>query len=51
MPSPIGVACYPEHGQDPDELLRFADHATYRAKRSGSGVAFYDPSLAPDAVA
>ena len=29
----IGVACYPEDGRDPDELLKAADIAMYRSKR------------------
>jgi diguanylate cyclase (GGDEF)-like protein len=31
----LGVAAYPEHGEDPVELLRQADEALYRAKRAG----------------
>lgn len=31
----LGVAAYPEHGEDPVELLRRADEALYRAKRAG----------------
>lgn len=46
----IGVACFPEHGHDPDELLRCADHAMYRAKRTGSGIVVYEPNPAPDVV-
>ncbi|MGH9087354.1 MAG: diguanylate cyclase [Acidimicrobiales bacterium] len=46
----VGVACFPDHGHDPDELLRCADHAMYRAKRGGLGVAVYDQSPAPGAV-
>ena len=38
----VGVACWPDHGQDPDELMRCADHAMYRAKRSGGGVWVYE---------
>lgn len=46
----VGVACLPEHGDDPDELLRCADHAMYCAKRAGGGAALYQPEPAPDAV-
>jgi len=31
----IGVALYPAHGEDPDQLLRQADTAMYAAKSSG----------------
>jgi len=31
----MGVAAYPTHGAKPDELLRAADAALYRAKKEG----------------
>ncbi len=31
----IGIAIYPEDGEEPDALVRFADRNLYRAKRSG----------------
>ena len=31
----IGISLYPDHGQAPDELLKFADTAMYLAKESG----------------
>jgi len=37
----VGVALFPEHGNDPDELLRCADVAMYVAKRAGDDQAVY----------
>ena len=37
----IGISRFPDHGTDPDDLLRRADLAMYDAKRTSSGVAFY----------
>jgi len=31
----LGIALYPEHGEDPDTLIRHADAAMYAAKRLG----------------
>ncbi|WP_296002524.1 EAL domain-containing protein [Rugamonas sp.] len=31
----IGVACYPQHGADPETLIRHADIAMYEAKKAG----------------
>jgi len=39
----IGIAVYPDHGQDTATLLRHADVAMYIAKRSGRGYAVYAP--------
>jgi diguanylate cyclase (GGDEF)-like protein len=39
----MGIAVYPEHGEDVDRLLSHADIAMYRAKRAGIGSLFYDP--------
>lgn len=41
----VGIAIYPEHGDDSHALLRSADVAMYEAKRKGSGYAFYDRQL------
>ena len=42
----IGIAIGPADGRDPDELLKNADLALYRAKRDGRGVfRFFEPSL------
>jgi len=39
----IGIAVYPDHGQDAPTLLRHADVAMYTAKRSRRGYAVYAP--------
>ena len=43
----IGVAAFPEHGQDLDEVVHAADQAMYRAKRGGGDrVALAPPGVA-----
>lgn len=44
----VGLACYPEHGNDQDSLLGRADAAMYAAKRAG-GNAFRMAGTLPDA--
>ncbi len=39
----IGIAVYPQHGEDVTSLCRCADVAMYAAKRSGHGYAVYRP--------
>ena len=41
----IGIAIYPDHGDNSHELLRCADVAMYSAKSRAQPLAFYDPSL------
>ena len=40
----LGVAMYPEHGDNVDTLLQRADMAMYTAKESSSAYAFFDES-------
>ena len=44
MAASIGIARFPEHGEDASALLRAADVAMYEAKRTKSRFAIYDPS-------
>ncbi len=39
----IGVAVFPDHGEDPESLLRFSDIAMYEAKRASDSIRFYEP--------
>jgi diguanylate cyclase (GGDEF)-like protein/PAS domain S-box-containing protein len=41
----LGVAIFPEHGENSHELLRAADVAMYSAKKRSIGVTIYDPSI------
>jgi diguanylate cyclase (GGDEF)-like protein len=43
----IGIACYPQHARDSDELLRTADVAMYMAKRDHAAIAQYRAELDP----
>jgi diguanylate cyclase len=44
MEASIGLAVYPEHGSDPDELLQHADIAMYVAKETHAGFVLFDPT-------
>ena len=39
----VGIALFPDHGEDGATLMRHADVAMYVAKRSSAGFALYDP--------
>jgi len=41
----VGAALVPQHGADPDSLLKRADVAMYAAKAARSGCELYDPQL------
>ncbi len=41
----VGIACFPDHGKDPQTLLHRADLAMYEAKRTTVGVLAYDASV------
>jgi diguanylate cyclase (GGDEF)-like protein/PAS domain S-box-containing protein len=43
--SSIGIALYPDHGEDPSVLMRRADIAMYAAKRGGDGYVLYGSEL------
>ena len=40
----IGIAMYPEHGDDSNVLMRHADVAMYHAKKAGTGYSVYNES-------
>jgi diguanylate cyclase (GGDEF)-like protein/PAS domain S-box-containing protein len=42
----VGIALFPQHGRQPDELLRHADSALYQAKASGrNGYLLFNPNM------
>jgi diguanylate cyclase (GGDEF)-like protein/PAS domain S-box-containing protein len=45
MDASMGIALFPDDGEDSHALLRSADVAMYEAKRKGGGIAIYDRSL------
>jgi diguanylate cyclase (GGDEF)-like protein/PAS domain S-box-containing protein len=50
--SSIGIAVYPEHGQDSATLLKNADAALYRVKEAGrNGYSLYNSAINSDASA
>jgi len=47
----IGVALYPVHGEDFENLMRRADVAMYVAKAEGTGIELYDAARDPNSPA
>lgn len=48
----IGIACAPDDGQNPEQLLKAADQAMYKAKNSGrNGFEFFSHDMRKDANA
>ncbi|MGD8591962.1 MAG: EAL domain-containing protein [Gammaproteobacteria bacterium] len=43
----VGLSLYPDHGDEPGDLLRRADVAMYQAKRTMTGYALYDAERDP----
>ena len=46
----VGVAVYPEHGDDTTTLMSRVDVAMYRSKSENEGYRFYDPTFDPNTV-
>ena len=46
----IGIAMFPEHGDDPSMLMKRADIAMYVAKKAHAGFAFYDSRQDPHSI-
>lgn len=46
----IGIALYPEHGEDTESLVRHADVAMYQAKQHSGGIAVYTPESDPHSL-
>ena len=47
----IGVAIYPDHGNAPSDLIKYADISMYRAKQSGpSGYCFFENAMLTESL-
>jgi diguanylate cyclase (GGDEF)-like protein len=44
----VGIAMFPDHGEEPEMLVQHADAAMYRAKGTSSGFAVYGPTVSED---
>jgi len=44
----VGIAMFPDHGDDPEILVQHADAAMFQAKGSSSGFAVYSPTVSED---
>ncbi len=49
LSSSIGIAVYPQHGEDPHSLASHADSAMYRAKWNAAPFLFYEADSVPSA--
>ncbi|WP_150303813.1 sensor domain-containing protein [Pseudomonas saliphila] len=51
LSSSVGIALIPDHGDNPEELLKRADIALYHVKQSGrNGIAFFEEAMQTQAV-
>lgn len=46
----LGIAIYPEHGEDPELLIQHADVAMYQAKMNGRDYEIYTPENDPNSL-
>ena len=45
----VGISIFPEHGEQPDQIVKSADMAMYYVKQNGKqNIAFYDSSMEQD---
>ena len=44
----VGIALFPDHGEDSEALVQHADTAMYQAKGSSSGFAIFSPKVTED---